>query len=320
MPTPSEPFVTAGVEPLPDCESSARSVFGNYQATGKGIDSDEASADAATSTPRRRGTAAPPTLQHGIDEGMARSFLYRYLAQVFDYPDADVWGWINEPATIQALRLSATALAGTGEGVSLTTRVETTLSSLCSHGFERFQDDHVAAFGHGARGSCPINEIEYGDLKADPLFQPHRLADLGAFYRAFGLVVSDGGERHDHVAVELEFMAVLTLREAHALEHQLGHDEWLLNREAAISFMHDHIGRWTPAFSRRVARALPDSPMRACADLLLAAIENDCRRLELTPGSEDLLLRPVDAVAESMCSGCGLDQTPPGGDTVTNDR
>ena len=64
-------------------------------------------------------------------------------------------------------------------------------------GFDSFLNAYLAAFGHAARGSCPLNEIEYGDIKADPLFQPHRLADLAAFYRAFGLEVAEKQDSQD---------------------------------------------------------------------------------------------------------------------------
>ena len=50
--------------------------------------------------------------------------------------------------------------------------------------YDAFLTAYLAAFGHAARGRCPLNEIEYGDIKADPLFQPHRLADLAAFYES----------------------------------------------------------------------------------------------------------------------------------------
>src|SRR6185503_4152613 len=96
------------------------------------------------------------------------------------------------------------------------------ISRLQPGRLELFQIACVTAFGHAARGDCPLNEIEYGELKADPLFQPHRLADLAAFYRAFGLEMAEAAaERPDHLGMELEFMAVLAAREAFALEHQL---------------------------------------------------------------------------------------------------
>jgi DMSO reductase family type II enzyme chaperone len=178
--------------------------------------------------------------------------------------------------------------------------------------FDAFHEDYITAFGHAARGSCPINEIEYGDLKADPLFQPHRLADLAAFYRAFGVELgSDADERHDHLAIELEFMAVLAAQEARALNTGPDHGALETGRDAQRTFLREHLGRWTPAFARRLIRAVGEGPLGALARFTLAFIEAECRRLGVTPGSEDLLLRPADEAA-SLCDGCGLAQALPG--------
>ena len=49
----------------------------------------------------------------------------------------------------------------------------------------------------------------------------------------------------------------------------------------------------------------------ALAGFTLAFIESECRRFAVTPGSEELLLRPTDEAA-SLCDGCGLAQALPG--------
>jgi DMSO reductase family type II enzyme chaperone len=172
---------------------------------------------------------------------------------------------------------------------------------------EDFLAAYLAAFGHAARGRCPLNEIEYGDLKADPLFQPHRLADLAAFYRAFGLEIGDDAdERQDHICLELEFMCVLAAKEAYASEHQLDPEDQQICHDAQRRFLREHLGRWTPAFARQLARLAEGSPLSALAGLTGAFVEAECARFGTTPGSEDLLLRPVDEKAESMCDSCGL--------------
>lgn len=177
---------------------------------------------------------------------------------------------------------------------------------------DAFTSDYVAAFGHAARGSCPLNEIEYGDLKADPLFQPHRLADLSAFYRAFALeVTEDATERHDHICMELEFMSVLAAKEAYALEHQSDEEQLSQCREAQKKFLREHLGRWTPAFTRRLARAVGDGALGVLAKFTQEFLATDCQRFGVTPGSEDLLLRPVDE-SESLCASCGIRNLPPG--------
>ena len=242
---------------------------------------------------------------------MARSFLYRFLAQAYQDPTEDGWAKLTEP--ICGYNVGAAAALIRLHQPGFTELAATLLAHLKAEAFEGFLSAYLMAFGHAARGSCPLNEIEYGDLKADPLFQPHRLADLAAFYRAFGLEVSEeAGERHDHICLELEFMCVLAAKEAYALEHQLDPEELSVCRQAQIRFLREHLARWTPAFCRRLARITQDSPLEVLANFTQAFIEAECAFFGIPAGNEDLLLRPADTAAETMCHSCGVNQLPPG--------
>ncbi len=290
-------------------------MFGNYPA----LDSACASRDNADSAPtevsdtdrRQSGAKAAPesdTMQSGIHRAVARSFVYRYLAQAYEHPTAEGWRWLTESGSVAALVSSAGLL---GEVVQ--TAAENLWQHLRSATFDSFLGAYLTAFGHAARGSCPLNEIEYGDIKADPLFQPHRLADLAAFYRAFGLeITSDAGERHDHLSLELEFLCVLAAKDAYAHEYQLDSQEQDLGREAQRKFLREHLGRWTPAFARRLAASTDDPALRGLAEFTRAFVESECRHFGVIPGSEELALRPVDGVADRMCDACGLPNLPPG--------
>jgi DMSO reductase family type II enzyme chaperone len=242
---------------------------------------------------------------------MARSFLYHILAQAFADPTQEVWDWLASAPTREACRSVLLALAD--EGSALVQSARAWLDRLPRAELESVQAAYVAAFGHAARGDCPLNEIEYGDLKADPLFQPHRLADLAAFYRAFDLeVAEEAAERPDHIGMELEFMSVLAAKAAYALEHQADADASAPIHEAQKKFLREHLGRWSPAFTRRLARATGNEILGSLAIFAREFIAADCVRFGVRPGSEDLLLRPVDESAESICSSCGLANLPPG--------
>lgn len=220
----------------------------------------------------------------------------------------ETWRWLTQAQTIYALRA-----ANVFAGQSLLPNAETLINALQPAAFDSFLNAYLAAFGHAARGSCPLNEIEYGDIKADPLFQPHRLADLAAFYRAFGLEVGeDAGERQDHICIELEFLCVLAAKEAYAIEHQLDADQLAQCRDAQKKFLREHLGRWTPAFTRRLAAATNEPTLRALAEFTRAFIESECVRFGVKPGSEELALRPVDEAADRMCDSCGINNLPPG--------
>lgn len=303
MPTPSEPVVR-GEWAARTTDTSKRSVFGNYQAEGA-----QASSPVRPETmPQRIEPVLDAPLPSAIDLAMARSFIHRFLAKAYEDPTPETWHWMTRAGTIHTLR-AANALMDQ----SVISNAQALINALQPAGFDSFLNAYLAVFGHAARGTCPLNEIEYGDIKADPLFQPHRLADLAAFYRAFGLeVADDAGERQDHLCLELEFMCVLTAKEAYAHERQLDSEQLAQCRDAQKQFLREHLGRWTPAFARRLAAATNDSPLRPLAEFTRAFIESECVRFGVNPGSEELSLRPVDETADRACDSCGLSNLPPG--------
>lgn len=234
------------------------------------------------------------------------------MAKAFEEPEPAGWPWLASPAVAESLRYAASALAPQALGEL----ARTLLGYLDPSSYEDFAAAYLACFGHTVRGDCPMNEIEYGDIKADPLFQPHRLSDLGAFFAAFGLeLVPDPGQRIDHISIELEFMSVLAAKEAYAIEHQFDEDHIDLLRDAQKKFMREHLGRWTPAFARRLARMAQGTGLGALACFLGEFVRLECARWNLAPGSEDLLLRPVDDAAERLCDSCGIHGLPPGAAT-----
>lgn len=296
MPTPSE--TRPGREWSARTDGPRRSVFGNYRAERSG----PGEQDAASVLPEPQDArASEPLLRK--EQAVARAFIYRFLAKSFEDPTREGWEWLCSLDTQAAWGAATAALALTDIPLVMIKREE----------FDSFHAAYLAAFGHAARGACPLNEIEYGDIKADPLFQPHRLADLAAFYRAFGLeLAADAGERHDHICLELEFMCVLAAKEAYALDQQLDDTLKAQCLDAQRKFLREHLGRWTPAFCRRLAGATSEPCLRVLSEFTRLFIEAECSRFDVRPGSEDLLLRPVDDAAESMCGACGLSPLPPG--------
>lgn len=303
MPTPSELLRN----------SLRRSIFGNYQAANGDLASSPAGSGQATV--RASSQAGAPTLQVAIDTAIARAFIYRFLAKAFEDGEPESWRWLTKEQTKQSLAAAIRVLAGQSQdaqgrlGPALR-QLDQTFTPTES---ESFSQAYLTCFGHTVRGDCPMNEIEYGDIKADPLFQPHRLSDLSAFYHAFGLEVApNAAERVDHISIELEFMSVLAAKEAYALEHQFDDQNVVLLRDAQKKFLREHLGRWTPAFTRRLARMADSTPLGALARLTCDFVLAECALYNVPPGSEDLLLRPVDQTGESLCASCGISSLPPG--------
>jgi DMSO reductase family type II enzyme chaperone len=293
-----------------------RSVFGNYQPGRAGFPPAprEESGGLAGAGRQDAGPtleSAPPPLQARIDLAMARCFLYRFLAKAFEDPTLEGWQWLCASGTRAALSSAANV------ALPCDANPRDACPILVPEQFDQFHSDYLAAFGHAARGSCPLNEIEYGDIKADPLFQPHRLADLAAFYRAFGLEVAAGAaERHDHICLELEFMCVLAAREAYALEHQADEESLQSGHDVQRKFLREHLGRWLPAFTRRLASTIGSGALATIAGFARHFVLEECARFGVVSGSEDLLLRPADEEAGNLCASCGLTQLPPGATTA----
>lgn len=299
MPTPSDAPPARQWEARPT--GRKRSIFGNFRdggdAEGEAILPDEIAA----------ATVGSNTLPGDLDAAMARAFIYQFLARAFADPDGESWAWLGASENRQSFWAAVKTFAdGNVEAAALAC-----VRGLTPDALDAFLDDYVAAFGHAARGSVPMNEIEYGDLKADPLFQPHRLADLAAFYRAFGLEVDAAAERHDHLCIELEFMSVLAAKEAYAIQQNLDAEPLAVVRDAQRDFLREHLGRWSPAFGRRLCKAA-DGPLATLGDFLRAFVEAECARAGVRAGGEDLLLRPVDEASERLCESCGIHNLPPG--------
>ncbi len=105
---------------------------------------------------------------------------------------------------------------------------------------------------------APPYETQYG---AGNIFaQSQELADVAAFYRACGLAVRSG-ERPDHLALELEFMGFLALKEAYALLADRS-DQAREVRRMARTFFSEHLGRWAESFLDRFEPRAPEEARR----------------------------------------------------------
>ncbi len=235
----------------------------------------------------------------------ARSLAYRFLAEAFAFPEPDGWRWVRDGATREALA-EAVRVAWPG-APELEAMAGAAARSGAGVGLDEARADHLRAFGYTIRGACPPHEIEYGDNKADALFRPHRLADLSALYRAFGIEVDESvHERQDHLAIECEFASILAARSAHAIE--TGNADGIAACEGAWRlFLREHLGRWIQAFASRLEAAGPAPWMRDAVALLLGIVRADCATLGMVPGSADIQLVSYENRDGDLCTEeCGL--------------
>lgn len=246
-------------------------------------------------------TCATPKESLDLYLALCRSVLYEALALAFRPP---------VPGTRFLAARSGLATVLVEAAAELDGRLTTGLAcrARCLVGHPELGDAGARAgayerlFGHTVRGPIPPYETEYGD---DTLFQkPQELSDVAGFLGAFGLVLDPNGhERVDHVSCELEFLAFLLRKEAHALQIQ---DDAMLDGTIGAQrlFVREHLGRFGPAFARRILAADPDGAHGAAGALLLEFLESEGRRLNVPLGPGALRPRePIDDRAPMACGG-----------------
>jgi len=246
-------------------------------------------------------TPSPACQDTAVDCAYGRAALYHALALGLRAPSQETVARLLSEEGVAVLASIASALEerGAGELCSRVLRLravqERTLSSLMA-AYQRL-------FGHTARGIVSPYETEYGD---EALFQqPHEMGDLAGFYRAFGLTLNTAEhERPDHVSCECEFLCFLALKEAYALEQP---DPVMVEetRKASRLFLRDHLGRFAPAFSRKLVQEDAGGFYGALGDLCYAFLNWECRRVGVVAGPMELGLRPAtdDRVPMACSSG-----------------
>lgn len=254
--------------------------------------------------------SAAPSLSrsdaHELDRALARADAYRILAVAFRDPDdRDAEGDLD----VAGLRSAVAAL-----GSPLTPPRARALRRIAARAARAAE--HRAIFGHTVAHGCPPYETEYG--RRHVFGQSQELGDIRGFYEAFGVRPRSGGERPDHAAYELEFLALLALKEAIALA--AGDDERRgICRDAAAQFLTEHAGRWLPAMAGRIASRVPGSGYAAAAAVAAAVVAAHASELRATPqplDPDDLV--PITEEPDGLRFECavtdGADVVPPGGD------
>ncbi|MFZ5476706.1 MAG: TorD/DmsD family molecular chaperone [Myxococcota bacterium] len=175
---------------------------------------------------------------------LVRAEGYRILGACFGYPDPE--------RLLEELRGAEAAPAPVSELASLAYLVDDDVAG-----------EHNRLFAQTV--VVPPYETSY--MRAD---KGSRLGQLAALYDAFG--ARTGGEERenaDHVGTELEFAALVCLKEALAA-HARDEERTAIARDVHGVFAREHLGRWIPAFAERL-HASTTHPFYQHASRLLAA-------------------------------------------------
>lgn len=155
-----------------------------------------------------------------------RSGIYALLAHGFLQPDHNTVEFFDQCNEIQ-LDKDEQISGSLAEVVALAR----------SAGLDKLKQAYMQVFDP-VRGPFPY-EVEH--RKGHEYAKAQIMADVMGFYRAFG--VEPQGDRPDHICAELEFMHLLTLKEAHALNAGQA-DKAELCREAQQKFLREHLLTW----------------------------------------------------------------------------
>lgn len=247
-----------------------------------------------------------------IDIIVDRSLLYQFLSACFLEPNSKTIAILSDRGYRQDVEEAFHSYigycgmsAGTDKSRSL---LEGALEALDGITLEKLAADHRWFFGgHVISHDCPNCESFYG---TEGIFQlTSELADIGGFYRAFGLETSrELNERPDHIGTELEFMHFLTYKEAYAIENE-GEEKRNICVNAQMKFLKDHLGRWVGCFSDLVEKKASEGIYPRLAKFLKHFISLEMRQMDVEADeASELNLQILDAKKEEDDFTCAYTQ------------
>jgi TorA maturation chaperone TorD len=257
-------------------------------------------------------------LQDTMAVDLARECLYRFLATVLRDPASPAWRSIlsadNQRLAGEAGKLlreealTQTMTLGFGELPPSELDLRPLLA-LFAEPIEAQVAEYDRVFGLVIAKECPPYETEYYPAK-ETFQRSQQLADIAGFYRAFGIEPSmSTPERPDHIALELEFMAILSMKKRLALltdeDGSNGMEQAMICEDAARKFFTDHLCWWVPAFATGLRRKAGAGLYAAVAGVLAAWIPAERMRLGVPPARMAVQATLVERPEEQAgCADC----------------
>lgn len=201
---------------------------------------------------------------------LARAAAFRFLAQGFAYPQPGhaegLWKAASELEEIQPLR-AGMAMQQAGRAFR-----------HCRD--EELQSEYFRLFlGNSAMS---LHETAYGDGRRIA-GKTSELADIGGFYAAFGLHLSDSDpDLPDHLCSELEFYSLLLVKQAYA-ERSGWTSRGRITKAAARAFLAQHLGRWTDAVAANLRQNNASRPYLLLGEAVSLLVRAEVRRLSVRP-------------------------------------
>ncbi len=173
---------------------------------------------------------------------IARAHVYSFLAKAFSYPSQQVAQELEK-----ALLSISLVLSDIDQGTALLQAVEQLQQAFGRQEWQQRQREYSRLFT--GREQCRLNEVDYEKAAAA---MSQRLADISAFYLAFGLQVAPGtGERFDFIGTEADFLHALLLKRYHA-ERKGWVKQVDICAKAEAQFLKEHVLWWMPRLAQEL--------------------------------------------------------------------
>lgn len=154
--------------------------------------------------------------------------------------------------------------------------IATYLSGIWENTITELAADYMRTFfGHGYNGHAAAYPFESVYSSEKRLLMQGARDEVLALYRAAGLEKQDSWkEGEDHMALELEYMQILSQRTADALGN--GDDKAAKKLlKSQRNFIEDHLGGWAPLLTEQMLRFASTDFYRGLAYLTEGFVETD---------------------------------------------
>ena len=154
---------------------------------------------------------------------------------------------------------------------------------------------------------CPQYEADY--LGHNSFHWSQVISSVSSMYSVFGVQLGEGvAERPDHIAVELDFMNLLTAREARAREFNK-RERTRVYRQAEKKFFASHLARWGVSFARRLREETRLDFYNGIGLLLETFLYAEGRRLKTELADPDVSAQTNDDTTQrGTVAACGCNE------------
>lgn len=216
-------------------------------------------------------------IMHGMQESndttFQRSKVYKLFSYMFFYPEKELFDFIKNGEFLSETKNAMHTISFSGQAVIDILAEFTKQCSLLNA--DRLQEEYIRLFESHTEQN-PLYEANYVD------FPQEEMADIAGFYNAFGFTFE---ERPDHIGAELEFMHLLTVKEAGiSVNGDTAKNKTRLELcvDAQRKFLSAHIGRWVEALSEDIKKRCGDCCYYYLASALSEWVKIEARYLGIT--------------------------------------